>query len=224
MTKIAIFDYGAGNIFSLKNSLQRQGASVDVIRDFTYDSNDNDNTNNYDDTSVTYERSVKKFDGLLLPGVGNFDPAMNAISRDDLIKYVDDTIPVFGICLGMEMFFAKSQEGTQRGLCILDGEVVSLPDTIKVPHMGWNNLHIRRDDSQLLDGINDDSWVYFVHSYMAKPLVPSSNIITSESDYNGISIPASIEYKNYFGTQFHPEKSGLVGRQMISNFLKVCRR
>lgn len=219
MTKVAIFDYGAGNIFSLKNSLQREGAVVDIISDFRDDN------------------IVKNFDGLLLPGVGNFDPAMKSVtktSQNDFVNYVKDTIPVLGICLGMEMFFAKSQEGRQSGLNVLDGEVVILPDTIKVPHMGWNSLLIRNSDSLLLEGVKNESWVYFVHSYMAKMHTSSSDfivdnsgiihtdVITSESDYNGIKIPASVEYKNYFGTQFHPEKSGLVGRQMIRNFLKVC--
>lgn len=214
MTKVAIFDYGAGNIFSLKNSLHREGASVHVISDF------ND--------------SVKNFDGLLLPGVGNFDPAMKAVTKtsaESFATYVGkDKMPVLGICLGMEMFFAKSQEGKMPGLGVLDGEVIILPDTMKVPHMGWNSLRIRNPKSRLLEGVPDESWVYFVHSYMArvgaqkKEDAPPDAIVTADSDYNGISIPASVEYNNYFGTQFHPEKSGPVGRQMIRNFLKVCCR
>lgn len=214
MTNVAIFDYGAGNIFSLKNSLQREGASVHVISDF--------------------HSSVENFDGLLLPGVGNFDPAMKAITKtsaENFVTYVSkDKMPVLGICLGMEMFFARSQEGGLPGLGVLDGEVIMLPDTMKVPHMGWNSLRIRNSASRLLEGVPDESWVYFVHSYMArveaqkKGGARSDVIITADSDYNGVLIPASVEYCNYFGTQFHPEKSGPVGRQMIRNFLKVCRR
>ena len=207
MTRVAIFDYGAGNIFSLENSLRREGAAVDVISDLAGDGG-------------------QQYDGLLLPGVGNFDPAMRAVtkrSRESFSEYVRGGMPVLGIGLGMEMFFEKSEEGSEPGLGVLDGEVVSLPHTMKVPHMGWNNLGILLPDSVLLDGVRDGSWVYFVHSYIARPST-RDDIITAESDYNDIVIPALVEYKNYFGAQFHPEKSGPVGRQMIRNFLGACRR
>ena len=201
MTKVAIFDYGAGNIFSLKNSLQKSGATVDVIT-------------NFDKPNV--------YSGLLLPGVGNFDPAINSIrnlSKIQFHEYAND-IPVFGICLGMEMFFGKSQEGNLSGLDVINGEVVILPSSMKVPHMGWNSLEIR-ESGKILQDVPDDSWVYFVHSYMAKPT--SDNVITAKSDY-GIKIPAVVEYKNFFGTQFHPEKSGTIGKTMIKNFLKECQK
>ena len=201
MTAVAIFDYGAGNIFSLKNSLQKAGATVDVITNF-----DKPNT----------------YSGLLLPGVGNFDPAIDSIrnlSETQFHEYVSDT-PVLGICLGMEMFFERSQEGDLSGLDVISGEVVLLPPSMKVPHMGWNNLEIR-EPGKILQDVPDDSWVYFVHSYMAKPA--SDDVITAKSDY-GIKVPAVVEYRNFFGTQFHPEKSGTVGRIMIKNFLKECQR
>lgn len=203
MTRVAIFDYGAGNIFSLKNSLEREGAdAVEVITDF--------------DARVRY-------DGLLLPGVGNFDPAMRAISRNGFADYVGEEMQVLGICLGMEIFFAKSEEGRERGLDVINGTITALPSTMKVPHMGWNRLDIRRP-GRLLEGVKDGSWVYFVHSYMARPAVQGDGIITAKSDYNGIAIPATVEYKNLMGTQFHPEKSGVVGRRMVRNFLEACRR
>ena len=201
MTSVAIFDYGAGNIFSLKNSLEKAGASVDVIKNF-------DEPNQYS--------------GLLLPGVGNFDPAIHSIrdlSKTQFQEYVGD-MPVLGICLGMEMFFEKSEEGQEKGLDVIDGEVVVLPSSMKVPHMGWNDLEIKKP-GKILEGVKDGSWVYFVHSYRAKP--SSDNVITAESDY-GIKVPAVIESKNYFGTQFHPEKSGKVGKIMIENFLKECKK
>ena len=201
MTSVAIFDYGAGNIFSLKNSLQKAGATVDVITDF-----DKPNT----------------YSGLLLPGVGNFDPAINSIrnlSETQFHEYVNDT-PVLGICLGMEMFFGKSQEGNLPGLDVINGEVVLLPPSMKVPHMGWNNLEIK-ESGKILQDVPDSSWAYFVHSYMAKPT--SDDVITAKSDY-GIKVPAVVEYKNFFGTQFHPEKSGTVGKTMIKNFLKECQK
>ena len=201
MTSVAIFDYGAGNIFSLKNSLEKAGASVDVITNF-------DNPNRYS--------------GLLLPGVGNFDPAIQSIrelSKTQFRDYVED-MPVLGICLGMEMFFEKSEEGKEKGLNVIDGEVVILPSSMTVPHMGWNDLEIKKP-GKILEGVENGSWVYFVHSYRVKP--SSNDVITAESDY-GIKVPAVVESKNYFGTQFHPEKSGKVGKIMIKNFLEECKK
>ena len=201
MVKVAIFDYGAGNIFSLKTSLEKVGATVDIISNF-------DKPNNYS--------------GLLLPGVGNFDPAINSIrdfSKTQFLDYVGN-VPVLGICLGMEMFFEKSEEGKEKGLGVMDGEVIILPNTMKVPHMGWNDLEIKKSGI-LLEGVENGSWVYFVHSYRVKP--NSNDIITAESDY-GIKVPAVVEQGNFFGTQFHPEKSSSVGKIMIRNFLDVCKK
>jgi len=202
MVNVAIFDYGAGNIFSLKNSLEKAGATVDVITTF-------DEPNQYS--------------GLLLPGVGNFDPAIKSIHEHSKIEfkdYVKDDTPVLGICLGMEMFFEKSEEGQEKGLGIIDGEVIELPSSMKIPHMGWNNLEIKKS-GKILEGVNNGSWVYFVHSFRVKPT--SNDIITAESDY-GIKVPAVIEKNNFFGTQFHPEKSGEVGSVMIQNFLDECKK
>ena len=201
MVSVAIFDYGAGNIFSLKNSLEKVGAKVDVIT-------------NFNDKNI--------YSGLLLPGVGNFDPAMISIrdfSKTQFQDYVGN-IPVLGICLGMEMFFEKSEEGKEKGLNVIDGEVIVLPSSMKVPHMGWNDLEIKKP-GKILENVDNGSWVYFVHSYRVKP--NSNNVITAESDY-GIKVPAVIEYENFFGTQFHPEKSGKVGKIMIKNFLEECKK
>ena len=202
MVNLAIFDYGAGNIFSLKNSLEKTGATVDIITDF-------DKPNIYS--------------GLLLPGVGNFDPAIKNIcksSKTDFNDYVKDNTPVLGICLGMEMFFEKSEEGNEKGLGVIKGDVIILPSLMKVPHMGWNNLEIKKS-GKILEGVEDDAWVYFVHSYMVKPI--NNDVITAESDY-GIKVPAVVEQGNFFGTQFHPEKSGKVGKIIIQNFLDVCKK
>jgi glutamine amidotransferase len=202
MVNLAIFDYGAGNIFSLKNSLEKSGATVDVIT-------------NFDKPNI--------YSGLLLPGVGNFDPAVKSISqysKTDFKDFVKDNTPVLGICLGLEMFFEKSEEGHEKGLSVIDGEVIILPPSMKVPHMGWNNLEIKKS-GKLLEGVKNGSWVYFVHSYRVKPV--NDDIITAESDY-GIKVPAVIEQNNFFGTQFHPEKSSKVGKIMIENFLSVCKK
>ena len=200
MTKIAIFDYGAGNIFSLKNALEKQGAIVEV---------------------QTQVDKLKGYDGIFLPGVGNFDPAIQRITHDSVnfLDVVGDT-PVFGICLGMEMFFDKSQEGKEKGLGIIDGDVIVLPDTLKVPHMGWNALEIKQEN-KILESVENGSWVYFVHSYRANPT--TQDVIVAESDYD-VKVPAIVQKDNFFGTQFHPEKSGDVGALMLRNFLRECSK
>lgn len=201
MAKIAILDYGAGNLFSLKSALERNGAeSVEIIYDL---------------------KEVDRFDGLVLPGVGNFDPAIRSIegSAQHLDRAIESGKPVMGICLGMEMLFDRSEEGRLEGLKILGGDVVLLPKSkVKIPHMGWNNLQIK-GDSRLLKGVRDNSWVYFVHSYRTVP--KDRKIVVASSDY-GVSVPAVIEKNNLIGVQFHPEKSGDVGAVMIRNFIEMC--
>ena len=118
------------------------------------------------------------------------------------------------------MFFEKSEEGKEKGLAAIDGDVVLLPNKFKIPHMGWNSLNIRKS-SPLLDGVQEQSWVYFVHSYRVKP--KNYDIVIADSDY-GIEVPAVINKGNLYGTQFHPEKSGKVGSLMISNFLRECKK
>lgn len=204
MSKIAIFDFGAGNLFNLHQSLLRNGAhSVDIIR--------------------TLEE-LEKYDGLVLPGVGNFDNAISSIQRDavSLNMAVDNGMPILGICLGLEMLFNKSEEGILDGLKILEGDVLMLPkQKVKVPQIGWNNLRIVKRASNLLKGIPQDSWVYFVHSYHIEP--EDKNLIVAIADYGSI-LPVVIERSNLFGTQFHPEKSGKVGAQIVKNFIKICEK
>lgn len=204
MTKIAIFDFGAGNLFNLHQSLLRNGAhSVDIIR--------------------TLEE-LEKYDGLVLPGVGNFDNAISSIQRDavSLNLAVDNGMPILGICLGLEMLFNKSEEGILDGLKILEGDVLMLPKKkVKVPQIGWNNLRIVKRASNLLKGIPQDSWVYFVHSYHIEP--EDKNLIAAIADYGSI-LPVVIERSNLFGTQFHPEKSGKIGAQIVKNFIKICEK
>ena len=204
MTKIAIFDFGAGNLFNLHQSLLRNGAhTVDIIR--------------------TLEE-LEKYDGLVLPGVGNFDNAISSIQREALLlnMAVDNGMPILGICLGLEMLFNKSEEGILDGLKLLEGDVLMLPKKkVKVPHIGWNNLRIVKRESNLLKGIPQDSWVYFVHSYHIEP--EDKNLIAAIADYGSI-LPVVIERSNLFGTQFHPEKSGKIGAQIVKNFIKICEK
>jgi|ERR671925_1353699 glutamine amidotransferase len=202
MTKIAIFDFGAGNIFNLHQSLLSNGAQyVDIIRSL----NELDN-----------------YDGLVLPGVGNFDAAISSMQKDSALfnTAVDKGMPILGICLGLEMLFDKSEEGVLEGLKVLDGNVLMLPKMkVKVPHIGWNNLRIVNTKSNLLKGIPQDSWVYFVHSYHIEP--QDEKLIAAVTEY-GSKLPVVIERSNLFGTQFHPEKSGKIGAQIMKNFVNIC--
>jgi len=204
MTKIAIFDFGAGNLFNLHQSLLRNGAhAVDIVRTL---------------------KGLENYNGLILPGVGNFDSAISSIQNDaaSLNMAVENAMPILGICLGLEMLFDKSEEGILDGLKLLDGEVLMLPKRkVKVPHIGWNNLRIVNRESNLLKGIPQNSWVYFVHSYHIEP--KDQNLIAAIADY-GSELPVVIERSNLFGTQFHPEKSGKIGAQIMKNFIKFCEK
>jgi imidazole glycerol-phosphate synthase subunit HisH len=204
MTKIAIFDFGAGNLFNLHQSILRNGVhDVDIVRTL---------------------KELKKYDGLVLPGVGNFDSAISSIRKDavSLNTAIDSGMPILGICLGLEMLFYRSEEGFLDGLKVLEGDVLMLPKKkVKVPHIGWNNLRIIKSESNLLKGIPQDSWVYFVHSYHIEP--EDENLIAAITDY-GSNLPVVIERSNLFGTQFHPEKSGKIGSQIMKNFLNICEK
>ncbi|HET6727657.1 MAG TPA: imidazole glycerol phosphate synthase subunit HisH [Nitrososphaeraceae archaeon] len=204
MTKIAIFDFGAGNLFNLHQSIIRNGVhDVDIVRTL---------------------KEIKKYDGLVLPGVGNFDSAISSIRKDavSLNTAIDSGMPILGICLGLEMLFYRSEEGFLDGLKVLEGDVLMLPKKkVKVPHIGWNNLRIIKSESNLLKGIPQDSWVYFVHSYHIEP--EDENLIAAITDY-GSNLPVVIERSNLFGTQFHPEKSGKIGAQIMKNFLNICEK
>ncbi|HEY4700080.1 MAG TPA: imidazole glycerol phosphate synthase subunit HisH [Nitrososphaerales archaeon] len=201
MPKIGIIDYGAGNLFSLKKGLEQCNAEVEII-----------------------ERFSKKtsLNGVILPGVGNFGSAVKKLekSREELVKIIKNGLPYLGICLGAQLIFEKSEEDKGFGLSLLEGEVVRLPSSVKVPHMGWNTLEITRNN-ELLNDIEDGSWVYFVHSYY--PKVKDSTAIAVFTDY-GVKVPSVIAKNNVFGTQFHPEKSGPVGLRILRNFIDICRR
>lgn len=204
MTKIAIFDFGAGNLFNLHQSLLGNGAhSVDIVRSL---------------------RELENYDGLVLPGVGNFDSAISSMQKDSTLlnAAVDKGMPILGICLGLEMLFDRSEEGILEGLKVLDGDVLLLPRMkVKVPHIGWNNLRIVNTGSNLLRGIPQDSWVYFVHSYHIEP--QDDKLIAAVTEY-GSKLPVVIERSNLFGTQFHPEKSGKIGAQIMKNFVNICEK
>ncbi len=202
MAKLAIFDYGAGNLFSLESSMRKNGAKqVSIIKDMD---------------------TLGDFDGLVLPGVGNFDPAIISLEpfKRALEKASVTGTPILGICLGMEMFLERSEEGKLNGLKLLKGYVKMLDKKkVKIPHIGWNNLNITNRSSKLLSGVQNESWVYFVHSYR---IVLREKEITMASTEYGTKFPVVIEKGNVFGTQFHPEKSGVIGEKIIRNFIGVC--
>jgi glutamine amidotransferase len=204
MAKLAIFDYGAGNLFSLESSMRKNGAKqVSIIKDMD---------------------TVDEFDGLVLPGVGNFDPAIISLEpfKRALEKASVTGTPILGICLGMEMFLERSEEGKLNGLKLLKGYVKMLDKKkVKVPHIGWNNLNITNKSSKLLSGVQNESWVYFVHSYR---IVSQEKEITMASTEYGTVFPVVIEKGNVFGTQFHPEKSGVIGEKIIRTFIGVCTK
>ncbi len=200
---IALIDYGAGNLFSVKNALDYLEADVIV-------------TNKKEDLLAA--------DGLILPGVGAFAQAMENLEASGLINTILQCTkekPFLGICLGMQMLFEKSYEfGETDGLGLLKGTITKIErDNLKVPHMGWNIL-IENKKSPLIEGIEENPYVYFVHSFQANPL---DEDVIYYTDYGG-KIPALVGNGNVFGAQFHPEKSADPGLKMLENFVNLCRK
>lgn len=198
-----ILDYGVGNLFSLSGSLKFLNIPAVISAD----------------PSV-----IRKADRLILPGVGAFGDAMAKLNATGLVPFIKDfakTKPVLGICLGMQLLFETSCEyGVHQGLGLLKGSVCPIaPDLtqpLKIPHMGWNSLKLTKP-SRLLTYIKDGEYVYYVHSYYAKNCAES---ITAVSEY-GIAIPGAVEQGNVYGTQFHPEKSGRTGLNILRAFAEL---
>ena len=200
-----IIDYGVGNLFSLKSSFSAIGADVIV-------------TDN--------EEKIRSADKIILPGVGAFSDAIAKLRATGLDKVLVDEAkkgkPVMGICLGMQMLFEKSFEyGEYDGLGLLKGNVVGmqgvLPEELKIPHIGWNALHFRQKNCPLFKYIKEDDCVYFVHSYFAEDCDES---VAATTEY-GKELTAAVAYKNIYGCQFHPEKSGDVGLNILRAFCET---
>jgi glutamine amidotransferase len=196
-----IFDYGAGNLLSLKIALEKTGLTTSI---------------------GTTAEDLAQADAITLPGVGSFTVALKRLSmvKETLQTKVTEGTPLLGICLGLQLFFESSQEGPGDGLAFFKGTVKQLPGMVKVPHMGWNTLNIV-ESNELLDGIAEGTYVYFVHSLYPSPQY--SNIVVTETDY-GTTFPSAVAQKNIYGTQFHPEKSGEVGLRILKNFAKTIIR
>jgi glutamine amidotransferase len=201
MPKVVIFDYGVGNLLSLKCALEKAGL----------------------DTSIgTSAQQLAKADAIALPGVGNFSAAVTKLdaAKETLINKVEDGTPLLGICLGLQLFFEESEEGPGNGLALFKGKTVRLPNTVKVPHMGWNTLNIIKQN-ELFNGVKEDSYVYFVHSLYPVPV--DKTIVCTQTEY-GTTFTSAIASKNIYGTQFHPEKSGDLGLLILKNFAKAVVR
>lgn len=199
---IALIDYDAGNMRSVEKALIHLGEKPIVTRD---------------------REKILSADRIILPGVGSFGDAMENLEKfglpDILKEALDSGIPLLGICLGMQVLFEESEESKGvKGLGFLKGKILRIPakEGLKIPHMGWNSLEYPRE-GRLFQDILEHSYVYFVHSYYLK--AEDEDIVTATADY-GVKIHASVERGNVFGCQFHPEKSGEIGLQILKNFVE----
>lgn len=202
---IAIIDYDAGNMKSVEKALQYLGEETITTRN---------------------REEILQADGVILPGVGSFKDAMEKLESYHLVEVIRECaerkLPFLGICLGLQLLFESSEESPGvEGLHLLDGKVVKIPATedIKVPQIGWNSLTFPHK-GRLFEGVEENAYVYFVHSYYLQ--AADSEIVTAQTEY-GVKIDASVEKGNIFACQFHPEKSSEVGLQILRNFVKISR-
>ena len=200
---IAIIDYDAANLKSVEKALQFLGQECVITRAF---------------------HEIKKADKVILPGVGSFGDAMSQLKKFELDKVIHEVAaeqkPFLGICLGLQLLFEGSEESDGvEGLHLLDGEILRIPEQegLKIPNIGWNSLDLQ-NNGRLFENLNGNPFVYFVHSYYLK--AREESIVKATIEYS-THIHASVEKDNIFACQFHPEKSGTVGLQILSNFAKL---
>ena len=207
---IAIIDYGMGNLRSVQKGFEKVG---------------------YDTIVTSNSEDILSADGVVLPGVGAFKDCMNNLREGKLIdpihKIIEEGKPFLGICLGLQLLFTESEEfGIHKGLGIIKGRVVKFSFStqgLKIPHMGWNSIKKSGQKNQfspMFEGIPDNSYFYFVHSYYVVP--EDDNIVASKTDY-GIDFVSSISKDNIFACQFHPEKSQEMGLRLLKNFGDICK-
>jgi imidazole glycerol-phosphate synthase subunit HisH len=196
---IAIIDYDAGNIKSLQFALDKLNVESVLTKD---------------------PATIKNASSIILPGVGAFKDAIASLNELGMTKVIREEVangkPILGICLGMQLFYETSYEdGDWEGIGLLKGSVNRIPDIVKVPHMGWNTLQ-KQQESPLFQNISGDPFVYFVHSYAIGGNYEKETLVSS-SEY-GITVPAIVQKGNITGMQFHPEKSGVIGLQLLKNY------
>ena len=195
---IAIIDYDAGNLRSVEKALEAIGQEAVVTRD---------------------RNEILSSDKVILPGVGSFGDAMGRLNEYGLVNTIHEVVdsgkPFLGICLGLQLLFRRSDESD--GVSILPGEILRIPDApgIKIPHIGWNSLKVS-EGARLFEGLGENPYVYFVHSYYLK--ADDESIVVATTEYGGTIIHASVQKDNVYACQFHPEKSGSVGMQILKNF------
>lgn len=199
MSGIAVFDYGAGNLRSVLNTLEAVGATFTLVDDAA---------------------GLEAADKIILPGVGHYGQLLRSLDamrvRGALLNRVLSGVPFLGICLGLQALFEEGEEAPDvRGLGVFPGKVVRFPEDARVPHMGWNELEVKAG-SRLLRGLGDRPYVYFAHSYY----VPVCEYAAATCQYVE-PFTAVLEHENVFGVQFHPEKSGPLGLQIVKNFAEL---
>ncbi|MEA1895751.1 MAG: imidazole glycerol phosphate synthase subunit HisH [Euryarchaeota archaeon] len=202
---IAIIDYGMGNLRSIHNALEKVGGNPVIVSD----------------SNALLDADA---DAVVIPGVGAFGDAMRNLDpfSDGLFDLVDSGTPLLGICIGMQVLFERGEESNAAGFGLLAGDVIRLPDGVKIPQMGWNELTIRRDnqDPDMLAGIDDGDFFYFVHSYYCVP--EDERVIAATTDY-GVDMAAVVEKDNIYAVQFHPEKSSKKGLLILKNFVEMVK-
>jgi glutamine amidotransferase len=202
--RIAVVDYGAGNLVSIDQGLVTAGAEVAIVREAF---------------------APGDYDGLVVPGVGAAAPAMARLERrelvDPILAWIAADRPFLGICLGLQLLFERSDEDGAATLGVLGGRTVILEDAPTLPHIGWNQV-VRRRDHDLFDGIDDGADFYFVHSYAGAPDDASDDAVLAETTH-GRSFASAIARGNVLGVQFHPERSGRDGLRLLGNFVELVR-
>ena len=200
---IAILDFGLGNLQSIHNGFQRLGHRTKITHD---------------------KRVIQDADGLVLPGVGAFKDGMDRLKAAHFIPLIQEALsrgtPILGICLGLQLLFSESEEfGLHQGLGYLKGRVKAFSGNLKIPHMGWNTLRIKKS-IPLLDGIRDGNFFYFVHSFYAE--AEEEGIVAGETEY-GVPFASVVQKDNLMATQFHPEKSSDLGLKILDNFANIVQ-